>query len=793
MERRLAAILAADVVGYSYLMDSDEIGTLQALKQCESTIIEPSVRSNNGRIFKRLGDGFLVEFSSAVDCLKCALAWQRLTNDSTQSLQFRFGVNLGEVISEEGDVYGHGVNVASRIESLAEPGAIYISHEVLVQVENKLEVEFKDLGPYQLKNIEKPVQVFQILTTEDEDAYRRNHKEAAGPASNEKQPAGMTSASGLISIAILPFENHSGSDEYDHLITGFVEDLIVDLSRYSGLQIISSYTANQLGDGDVDLFEAAEEISIRYLLKGTIRFGADTLRIHTQLLTTSTRKVLWAERYDTRVDSFFEVQDAIVEQIVCAIQTEVDLDLLSVARKKPATSLEVYDCWLRGMSRLSRGTLEADREAREFFNQALDLEPDYARAYAGLSLSHFNEWSCQLWELYEKSAHYAYEYAIRAAELDDTDHVVQMILGRVYVFRRQFEQAEFHIDRSLYLNQSDGDNLIQLATCLAFLGRIAEAERLVDKALKLNPYRNLWYFQYGSFVYFVKKDYQKSIDMALKRQLTKVWVDLPAYIGAAHAYLGDAAQAGTYTEMFIAAFQSSITGGRTPTPEEMIDWVKMANPFRYESDIDHIVEGLKRAGIESAGPGPVSISPIAERDSKTAVSIFKKEQAIWRIQFEGEEITLTNMKGLADLNRLLQSPETEVHCTELMGSGSSMDETSFVIDEQARQAYTQHIQDLEEDIAEAEEQNDLGRVVKLKKEYDQLVDHLTKALGAGGRKRKLNSAAERARAAVTMRIKKAVKRIASHHPSLGKHLNNSIRTGVFCSYVPEGDRQWQTQ
>ena len=151
------------------------------------------------------------------------------------------------------------------------------------------------------------------------------------------------------------------------------------------------------------------------------------------------------------------------------------------------------------------------------------------------------------------------------------------------------------------------------------------------------------------------------------------------------------------------------------------------------------------------------------------------------------------MKGLADLNRLLQSPETEVHCTELMGSGSSMDETSFVIDEQARQAYTQHIQDLEEDIAEAEEQNDLGRVVKLKKEYDQLVDHLTKALGAGGRKRKLNSAAERARAAVTMRIKKAVKRIASHHPSLGKHLNNSIRTGVFCSYVPEGDRQWQTQ
>ena len=189
----------------------------------------------------------------------------------------------------------------------------------------------------------------------------------------------------------------------------------------------------------------------------------------------------------------------------------------------------------------------------------------------------------------------------------------------------------------------------------------------------------------------------------------------------------------------------------------------------------------------------MKIPHAAERHGLAVESIFKKEQAVWRIQFDGDEITLTNMKGLADLNRLLESPETEVHCTELMGSGSSMDETSFVIDEQARAAYKLHIQDLEEDIAEAEEQNDLARAVKLKKEYDQLVDHLTASLGAGGRKRKLNSTAERARAAVTMRIKKAIKRIGSHHPPLGKHLANSIRTGVFCSYTPEDDRQWVTR
>ena len=793
LERRLAAILAADVVKYSSLMDNDEIGTLTALKHCQSSIIEPTVKGNHGRIFKHLGDGYLVEFSSAVDCLRCALAWQRLTNDTTHPLQFRFGINLGEVISEAGDMFGHGVNVASRIETLAEPGEIYISQEVMLQVENKVKAAFKDLGQHQLKNIEKPVQIYRVIAQEDVHDLETEQK-VDGHADQGRQPsAGATPGSAHISIAIIPFDNHSGSNEYDHFITGFVEDLIVDLSRYSGLQIISSYTANLLGDGDVDLFEAAREISIRYLLKGNIRITKDSLRIHTQLVSTSSRKVLWAERYDTPTDSIFEIQDSIVEQIVCAIQTEVDHDLLSFARKKTTTSLEVYDCWLRGMARLSHGTLEADREAREFFTQALDLDSGYARAYAGLSLSHFNEWSCQLWELYEESAQYAYEYATRAAQLDDTDHVVQMILGRIYIFRRQFEQAEFHIDRSLYLNQSDGDNLIQLATCMAFLGRIAEAERLVDKALKLNPYRNLWYYQYGSFVHFVKKDYQKSIEMALKRQLTKVWVDLPGYVSAAYAYLGDDVQARIYMEMFVTAFQTSITKGRTPTSEEMIDWVKMANPFRYDSDTDHIVEGLKLAGIGDTGSEPVIIPRAPDTTSAPAASIFKKEQAIWRIQFEGEEITLTNMKGLIDINRLLQSAETEVHCTELMGSGSSMDETSFVIDEQARQAYKQHIQDLEEDIAVAEEQNDLARAVKLKKEYDQLLDHLSKALGSGGRKRKLNSTAERARAAVTMRIKKSIKRIAAHHPSLGKHLTNSIRTGVFCSYVPEEDREWVTR
>ncbi len=595
-----------------------------------------------------------------------------------------------------------------------------------------------------------------------------------------------------VSLAVLPLAESSENSGKTHLVDGFVDDLIVDLSRYSDLQIISSYTAGLLGDGGVDICEAAREISIDYLFKGTIRFANDSLRIYTQLLNTGSRKVIWAERYDAPVSSFFEVEDSVVKQIVFAIQSEVDQDLLAVARNKPATSLEVYDCLLRGMAKLRHGTLESNREARVFFNQALSINPDCARAYAGLSLSHFNEWSCQLWELYEESEQFAYAHAARAVLLDDTDHLVHMILGRVYIYRRQFEQAEFHIDRSLKLNSSDADNLIQLATCMTFLGRVAEGERLLDKALQLNPYRNLWYYQYGSFVYFVKKDYQKSIDMALKRQVTRTWVDLPGYIAAAYAYLGDKDQAQTYIDMFFSIFQSSITGGKTAAPEEIIDWVKMANPFKYESDTENIIAGLKLAGIDTTPRRQMSGPRILPEQSAPSASIFKQEQAIWRIQFDNREITLTNMKGLQDIKRLLQAPEIECHCTDLMGSESSMDETSFTIDEKARQAYRQHIRDLEEDIAEAEEHNDLARAVTLKKEYDQLVDHLTKSLGAGNRPRKLKSPAERARAAVTMRIKKAIKRIAAHHPSLGRHLSNSIKTGIFCTYLPEENRQWIT-
>lgn len=593
------------------------------------------------------------------------------------------------------------------------------------------------------------------------------------------------------SLAVLPFENLSGKDEYLYFSKGLLEELIVDLSHFSSLQIISSYTSSRLSDPGLDEVEAARKIDVDYLLKGSLHLQPHSIRLNTQLLSTVNRQVIWAEHFDTPMDSVFELQENLANRIVFSISSEVNNNLLTAARDKPVTSLAAYDCWLRGMDLLRQGTLEADNKAREVFNQALFLDPNYAKAYAGLSLSHFNEWSCQLWKLWEISEQSAYAYATKAFQLDECDHLVQMILGRVYLYRRQFDEAEHHLNRSLELNDNDADNLVQIATCLVFLGKGEKAKSLFCKALRLNPYRNLWYYQYGSVVYFALREFDTAVKMALKRQLVNVWVDLPGYIAASYAYLGDTEQARKYIALFVDTYIASITNGEKPSAEEVLEWIKVANPFRREEDMDCVLEGLIRAGIKEELTGIREIRRQEEVvDPKTAPAIFKQEQAIWHMVFDGVEITMPDLKGFHDIARLLACPETELHCTELMGIDSSMDEKDFTMDARARLEYEARARELQHEIEKAEAHNDIGRKEKLQEELEYLVDHLSKSFGLGKRPRKMKSPAERAREAVTLRIRSAVKKIDSHHPSLAKHFSNSLRTGQFCSYSPEDHREW---
>lgn len=595
-----------------------------------------------------------------------------------------------------------------------------------------------------------------------------------------------------VCLAVLPFDNLSGSADHDYFSSGFVEDLITDLSHFNNLQVISSYSSRKIGGEARDAIGEARAFDIDYLLKGNLRRRGDQLLINPQLLETRNGRVLWAERYEAPVETVFGIQDDIVARVSGAISAQIDQTLLAAARNKPLTSLAAYDCWLRGMDQLRTGTPQTDRRARQIFEQAIAIDPHYSRAYAGLSLSYFNDWSCQLWEHWEETERNAYRYAMQAIALDDTDHVTQLILGRILLYRREFDAAEQHVDQSLALNANDTDNLVQIAICKTFLGSAETGEKLFLKALRLNPYRKMWYYTGGALTCFTQGKFARCIEMALKGPLTEVWVDLPAFIAAAHAHMGNSTAAARYLEIFRKTFREKIITDHEASPDEIITWEKMANPFKREEDTALLVDGLVSAGLGDRRNRQTvpSSDAIPAKPSVPSPNTFKPVNGIWHMGYEGRAVQLQEVKGFHDLARLMDTPGVEVHCTEMMGHPDSLSEDESILDDKAKHAYGQRIRELRNEIADAEEMNDLVRGEMLKAELDQLTDHLTKALGIGRRSRKLNAAAERARAAVTWRIRSAIKKIEAAHPDLGHHLANTIRTGTFCSYTPEKDRDW---
>lgn len=597
LTRRLSAIFSADAAGYSRLMAADEFDTIQTLEAHRKVFFE-LIETHHGRTVDSPGDNILAEFASVVDAVQCGVAVQKelarrnaeLSED--RRMEFRIGINLGDVIARNERIYGDGVNIAARIEGLAEPRGICISTSVHEQVKNKFDIGFEYLGEHRVKNIAEPVSVYRIAleaNTGRKIAGTGRQKTRANHAANQ-----------TVCIAVLPFENLSNQSEDEYFFRGFVEDLNTDLARFHNLQVIAFDTTRKIAAGPGSAVDAAAAFDIDYLLKGNLRRKSKQIRITTQLLAAANGRILWAERYDAPLGSIFEIQDQIVEQVAGAISAQIDKTLLAAARQKPITSLAAYDCWLRGMDHLRRGTLEADREARRIFKQALEIDPNYSRAYAGLSLSHFNEWSCQIWDQWEETGYRAYEYAVKAGELDNTDHIVQMILGRILLYRRRFDAAEQHLDSALVLNASDADCLAQTATSKAFLAKAVEGERLFQKALRLHPYHDSRYYTYGAFTYFVQRRYETFIQTALKGPLTDVWLDLPVYLAAAYGYLDRKSKAEHYLSVFMETFEEKITAGRQPRPAEVIHWLKTANPFKDEADTHHLIRGVAAAGLKAA-------------------------------------------------------------------------------------------------------------------------------------------------------------------------------------------------
>lgn len=588
-----------------------------------------------------------------------------------------------------------------------------------------------------------------------------------------------------IIVAVLPFRNSTNNPDIDYFVSGFTEDLIVDLSRFSAFQVISSRSTAWLGEDQADTTANIQSLQADYLVKGNFRKKAGTIRLSVQLVSTVDNAIVWAERYDKDPSQLFNIQDHIIEQVVSTLQTQIDANVLWASRKKDKGNLEAYDCWLRGMEQLRQGTVEHDEIARTFFEQALEKDPDYARAYTGLSLSYFNEWSCQIWERWDVSKKGAFEYAQKAIAIDDNDYVAHSVLGQVYLFNAAYEKAEHHLRKSLNLNANDASVLSHIAFNFTFMGYTKEAEKLYLKAIRLNPLKSSAYFSTGGLVYFELGQFEKSLELWLKVNFNSCWVDLPANIAAIYYQLGDEEKMYHYWNIYLQEFQDRILFGQTPKPKEAVQWIVNTNPYRGKSNILPFLEFMSnQTGGKGLSPQkPMSEQPIIE-------NVFRKGAGLWEMSFSNQTVLLPHVKGYIDIAKLLTQPNQEIHCTELMGMPVQVAGEVLVLDEKAKQAYKKRLQELSHDLDEAELNNDTENALALRKEYDELVDHLSKSLGLGGKARKLDPSVDRARSAVTWRLRSAIKKIAEVHPELGKHLSKSIETGTFCAYSPEKPVDW---
>jgi TolB-like protein len=393
--------------------------------------------------------------------------------------------------------------------------------------------------------------------------------------------------SSAVTIAVMPFDKDSGTSTEDYFARGFVEDLATELSRFPNLEIIHPQGPHS----------GRQDPSAAYCLRGSVRRMESIVRIYVQLLDAIGRQT-WSERFDAPAERLLAVQDEIVTQVASQLAGRIESTWLRMARRKPLASLEVYDCWLRGMDCLRRGTPKDDEEARSFFERALALDPTYARGYAGISLSHFNGWSCQAWEFWDDKERLAFQNARRAADLDDRDALIQLVLGRILIYRRQFNEAVRHIERGIELNPNDADVLAHAAICRAYLGDSAAAFALASKAMRLNPHYPDWYVGAAGLPLFLLGRYSEVMELAA--QTPAATVDQAAFEAAIFALSGDLANAARCVRKYLSDFKEKIVFGREPEPGEPLRWLMHVNPFRRAEDADRLVRGLKLAGLPGA-------------------------------------------------------------------------------------------------------------------------------------------------------------------------------------------------
>lgn len=620
--RRLAAVFHADVVGFSRLMASDEVGTHARLIEWRELIYQQLV-DHRGRVVGTAGDAILAVFDSVVDALSAAIAIQDTLSEKNgplpeaQQLRFRIGLNLGDIIVDGDDIFGNGVNVAARVEALADPGGIAVTSAVRDQIGNKLPLHFEDRGNHQVKNIEAPLHVYAVQNAPGGSAKGRPHKSLRGviiagialmvltaisaglwflssepfrttqatPTSAAQSPVAPVEST-RPTIAVLPFENRGGESEQSYFSDGVTEDVIAALGRFSGLLVLSWSAVEPLKNPEGSALERATDFGASYVVSGSVQRSEDKIRLSLQLSEAKTGVLIWSDRYDEDILDLFEVQDRLTRQIVAALAvrvTQVEEARVAVA---PTNSLTAYDLVLRGRDIMREISLKANDEARSLFERAIEIDANYAMAFAELGFTHLNDlkfgwtqWPQRAWEAAQANAD-------QAIKLDPFNSRAYSLKAAILKYAGQFSEAERLIDKALSLNPNNAQSHAERCSILMFSGKSEEALGASEMAMAIDPYPRADEINCPIFSLYVTGQFEKVIELAERFPLVSNEEATSLFVRAvAHAMLDQNAKA-----------EELVAEGFSRYP--FFNATNFANIFSSEEQRRILLEGMRKAGIK---------------------------------------------------------------------------------------------------------------------------------------------------------------------------------------------------
>ena len=622
-KRKLTAILSTDVVGYSRLMGEDEEATVRTLTTYRE-VLTTLIQQHNGKVVDSPGDNLLAEFASVVDAVQCAVAVQKeikSRNDElseNRRMQFRIGINLGDVIQEEDRIYGDGVNIAARLEALADPGGICVSKTAFDHIETKLPLGYEFLGEQEVKNIAKPVGAYRVLmeprvtvAKEKEAAevipFWRRKAAIAGviavvvviigvallwnfylrppqiePASVERMAFELPDKP---SIAVLPFVNLSGDPEQEYFADAISENITTELSRFEYLFVIARHSAFVYKGSKKKIKQISQELGVRYLLEGSVQRSDTQLRINAQLIDAISGEHVWAEKFDRNISNIFVIQDEITSTVVATLAEKIWQVRAKALAKKPLSNFKAWDYILRGRVHLSRGGKQEYATARALFEKALELDPDLSIAYIQLAWTYYVDWRFGGVEAKSKSLDKAEAWANKAAAFGENNADFQWLLSRIALGRGRYDAAFAHNERALELNPNHGELIFNYGLLLLYAGRSEESIPWIKKAMRLNPYHPAIWTSFLAGSYYFAQRYNEAVDTLVRKG--RLNIGDHRLLAASYVQLGRLDKAQVHVKEILEI-----------NPQFTLSkYRKLQQFWKNATDIEHFIDDLRKAGL----------------------------------------------------------------------------------------------------------------------------------------------------------------------------------------------------